>query len=228
MNDPLNGRTLPGPRPISRAACLGVFVVSGAILALAGCQSRPATNGSGAVKATYDEQNGRLRQITYDSNKDGRPDMWGYFDASQLQRLEIDKDGDGKVDRWEFYGPDRKLLKVGTSAANTAKPDTWYYQDASGRLARIEKAAANGAIRRTEFYEAGVLARAEADTDGDGKVDTWETYEGGHLAAVATDSNHNGTPTDTVYYAADGSIRPAAPASAGSTPAGAAGAAVKR
>ncbi len=38
----------------------------------------------------------------------------------------------------------------------------------------------DGRIDRIEHYERDVLVRAEEDTDGDGKIDKWETYDGSH------------------------------------------------
>ena len=45
-----------------------------------------------------------------------------------------------------------------------------------------------------EYYERDVLVRAEEDTDADGKVDKWETYDGARLASVALDTSHRGVP----------------------------------
>ena len=53
----------------------------------------------------------------------------------------------------------------------------------------------DGKIDRIEHYERDVLVRAEEDTDGDGTIDKWETYDGARLASVAFDTTHHrGTP----------------------------------
>jgi hypothetical protein len=62
-------------------------------------------------------------------------------------------------------------------------------------------------IDRIEYYEHGALMRAEEDTDHDGTIDKWETYDGERLAAVAFDEQHRGAPTRKLLYAADGSVR---------------------
>ena len=46
----------------------------------------------------------------------------------------------------------------------------------------------DGKIDRVEFYEHDVMVRAEEDTDADGKLDKWETYDGARLASVAFDT----------------------------------------
>ena len=55
-----------------------------------------------------------------------------------------------------------------------------------------------------EFYEIGALARAEEDTNGDGKPDKWETYRDGALASVELDTNHDGRPDRRLTYGPDG------------------------
>ena len=62
-------------------------------------------------------------------------------------------------------------------------------------------------MNRFEHYEKDVLVRAEEDTDGDGKIDKWETYDGARLASVAFDTTHRGTPDRRLIYGADGSAR---------------------
>ena len=47
---------------------------------------------------------------------------------------------------------------------------------------RAEQASgADGKMNRVEFYEHGKLARVEEDTNGDGRVDKWETWTEGAL-----------------------------------------------
>ena len=48
--------------------------------------------------------------------------------------------------------------------------------------------------------------RVEEDTNGDGKVDKWETYAGGTLATMALDSTGKGSPDRKLIYKADGSF----------------------
>ena len=41
----------------------------------------------------------------------------------------------------------------------------------------------------------------------DGKIDKWETYDGDHLASVAFDTLHRGTPDRRLKYGIDGTAR---------------------
>ncbi len=152
-----------------RTKTLSVFVLAAA---LAGCRDKPE---NAAIQATYDKT-GYLRMLTYDSNRNGKPDTWSHMEGSTIARIEIDADEDGIIDRWEYYDSNQKLQKVGT--------------------ARMR----DGKIARTEFYEGSVLVRAEEDTDGNGIVDKWETYANGVVASVAFDTEGAGHPTRRIQY----------------------------
>ena len=170
------------------------------------------------VQAVYDEQTGRLRQLTYDSNKNGKPDSISYMDGTTVLRVEIDQDEDGKVDRWEYYGADRTLEKVGLSRANDGIVDQWAYRAADGTLAKMEiSTKRDGKVQRTEVYEKGAVVGVEEDTNDDGAVDKWETYSGGTLTGLALDTTGAGHPTRRLVYASDGSVKIASSPAAAKT-----------
>jgi hypothetical protein len=59
-------------------------------------------------------------------------------------------------------------------------------------------------MNRVEFYEHGKLARVEEDTNGDGRVDKWETWTNGMLVMVALDTRGTGKPDRRIVYSPDG------------------------
>jgi hypothetical protein len=93
------------------------------------------------------------------------------------------------------------------SRGDTGKEDAWSYAGADGSVVKLELAGKDGGIARTEHYEHDQLVSAEEDTDGDGRIDKWETYAAGRLQAVSFDTRHRGTPERRIVYAADGSAR---------------------
>ena len=134
------------------------------------------------------------------------------YDAAtgKLQLLIAPKDGngDGKIDRWDYYGTDRRLRKFGFSLQKDGKEDAWAYPGPDGTTIRIESSPRrNGKIQRIEHFDHDVLTAAEEDTDGDGKIDKWETFEGTRLAVVAFDTVHKGVPDRRLVYGADGRVR---------------------
>ena len=150
-------------------------------LALQGCRGTPAQKN---IEPVYDPDTGRLRQLKYDSDSNGKVDTVSHMDGARVLRIEIDKDEDGKVERWEYYDAARKLEKVGFSRANDGVEDAWSYMGPDGNVSRVEE-----------------------DTDGDGAVDKWDSYEAGRLASVAFDSTHRGKPDRRLTYYPDGSVK---------------------
>ena len=65
----------------------------------------------------------------------------------------------------------------------------------------------DGKVTRVEYHDREAIVRAEEDTDGDGKMDKWETFEGDRLATVAFDTRHRGLPDRRLVYGSDGSAR---------------------
>jgi hypothetical protein len=161
-----------------------------------------------SLQPEYHPTTGRLQQLKYDSDKNGRADAVSFMDGPRILRIEIDKDEDGKVERWEYYGADRKLERVGFSRGNDGKEDAWSYAGADGKVLRIEiSTRQDGRVSRTEHYEQDRLRRAEEDSDGDGTIDKWEVFEGDRLASVAFDISRRGHPDRRLVYASDGSVR---------------------
>jgi hypothetical protein len=156
----------------------------------------------------YDPKTGMLQLLKYDADGNGKIDTVSYMDGARVVKIEIDKDEDGKVDRWEYYGRDQKIEKIGFSRAGDGKEDAWSYADADGTVVRVEISThRDGKVSRIEHYAQNKLVSAEEDADGDGKPDTWETYDGVRLSAIAFDTHHRGTPDRRLIYASDGTAR---------------------
>jgi hypothetical protein len=159
------------------------------------------------TKATYDKETGRLRELTYDRNKNGVIDTWTKMDGTKIISSDIDTDENGKIDRWEFYGEGAQLEKVALSRKNDGVADMWLYPAPDGKIARAEVSSAQaGKVDRWEWYESDALVRAEEDTTSDGKVDKWETYDHGRVVTAAFDENGDGRPDRRLTYAAGGGL----------------------
>ncbi|HWB31370.1 MAG TPA: hypothetical protein VG736_12765 [Vicinamibacterales bacterium] len=155
----------------------------------AGCRPQAPEKPAGAPTPVYNKDTGVLEQLVSDRNGDGKPDTRAFMEGTRIVRIEIDRDGDGRPDRWEYYS---KPL-----------PD--------GRPTTIERAdEANGAdgttVTRHEIYDQGALRSVEEDTDDDGRIDKWESYEYGHLSRVDLDLAGKGKPTRRLTYDATGAV----------------------
>jgi hypothetical protein len=173
----------------------------------AACTSQQ-TAAQKRITPDYDPNTGRLRLLKYDSDGDGKIDTVSYMDGARMVKVEIDKDEDGKVDRWEYYGPDQKIEKIGFSRAGDGKEDAWSYVDPAGGVVRIEISTRHdGTVSRIEHYQLNALVAAEEDADGDGRVDTWEAYDGDRLSSIAYDTQHRGVPDRRLIYGPNGTAR---------------------
>lgn len=192
-----------------------------ASLVLSGCSSPDAERVKATTQASYDRATGKLAEITYDANKNGRIDTWTKMDGSRPVSSEIDNDEDGKIDRWEEYGPDGKLVKAmwerpkpptAKDQTRTGRPDAAAFIGADGQVERIEYTEVSEltnkeSVVRREFYEAGRLVRAEEDTLGNGLMDRFEHFDAsGRLVAVDLDETADGKPDRKLTYSESGSL----------------------
>jgi hypothetical protein len=154
------------------------------------------------TRPSYDTATGKLTELTFDFNKNGKIDTWTQMNGARPVLTRMDRDEDGKVDRWEYLDDKAKLVKVGFSRGNTGKPDAWAYEGADGQVERVEVSSAGdeSTIDRWERYSGGVLIEADDDTDHDGRPDKWETYANGAVKTVAFDENKDGRPDRRLTY----------------------------
>ncbi len=195
---------------MARCRPQGAFLLTlaQAVLSGMGCSADPDRERlERTTTATYDSATGRLRQITYDSNKNGRVDTVTHLDGTRLLRTEIDANEDGRVERWEYFDAAGNLERFAISRANDGTADAWAFPGPDGAVVRFEiSLKRNGRIDRWEHYDAGTVARAEEDATGDGRPDKWELYQGGTLVAVSLDNDADGRPDRKLTYAADGQL----------------------
>jgi hypothetical protein len=174
--------------PRSRVSFLILVASTGAALSC-GSPAKPVARE--AVVPSYNAQTGRLEKISYDRDKNGKPDAWLFMDGPKVTRAELDENDDSVVDRWEHYR---------TDVPATSGPIP------RGELVRAEQDTRfDGKVSRWEKYVGGRLATVEEDVSGDGRPDKWETWSAGTLSEVALDTKGRGKPDRRIVYPADGS-----------------------
>src|SRR3954466_3326224 len=143
------------------------------LIAAAACENPDADRVKKTTVPTYDKTTGKLSELTYDRNKNGKIDTWTEMDGSRPLRSRIDLDEDGAIDRWEYYDEKGALTKVGFSRKQDGRVDAWAFSGADGKVQRVEISSTSDEkkIDRWEYYEGGVLVRAEEDGNGDGRPD---------------------------------------------------------
>ena len=158
------------------------------------------------VTPVYDTA-GTIRRLDYDTDRDGHVDMRAYLENGRTVRIEADGNADGVIDRWEYYRADGQLDRLGTSSVSDGIEDTWVVQQ--GAQMRVDIATRrDGIADRHEFHDKGVLVRAEQDTNGDGRLDQWQRFDGGKLRELLVDTSRaSGRPDTRLVYAGDGSLQ---------------------
>jgi hypothetical protein len=184
------------------------LALSTLVLSAAACSDPEKQRLKQTTIPTYDTTTGKLRELTFDFNKNGKIDTWTQMDGARPVGARQDLDEDGKMDRWEYYDGNGKLVRVGSSRKENGTPDSWAYPNAQGQVERVEVSSTGDEkkIDRWETYAGDVLAKAEEDTNGDGRPDKWEEYEGGAIKRAAFDENHDGTPDRRLTYSQAGSV----------------------
>jgi hypothetical protein len=151
---------------------------------------------------------GTLRQMKFDSNGDGKPDVFAYFSGRNTpERLEIDENRDGTIDRWEEYNAEGNLVRYATSRKGGI-PDRFVEVDPITKATiQVETDADHdGKRERREFFVGGKLTRAEIDTDRDGKMDRFQDWSPGYLASEEIDRDNDGKPDIRITHSRSGAI----------------------
>jgi hypothetical protein len=192
-----------------RATAAAIAAVSAA--AALSCSDPDRERLKATTKATYDNATGRLTELTFDANRNGKIDTWTEMDGNRPVRSRLDRDEDGRIDRWEYYDAGGKLAKVGFSRRADGKPDAWAYPNPQGRIVRIEVSSSGDEARidRWEEYDpqgaagpdgSGPLVQVAQDTNGDGKRDKWEKYANGRVLTAEFDEDGDERPDRRLTY----------------------------
>lgn len=191
-----------------RARALIAIVMAAVVIA---CVDADKERLKRTTVPTYDATTGKLKELTYDANRDGRVDTWTSMDGTKPLLSRIDRNEDGKIDRWEYYDDAGALVKVGFSRKDDGQVDAWAFSGSTGQVERVEfsSTGSDARIDRREYYVSNhsdaaaqpALARAEVDADNDGRIDRWETYEDGAVRTISYDQNGDGRPDQRLTYA---------------------------
>ena len=166
------------------------------------CSNSDKARDTLGITPAYDPATGKLKELAYDSNHNGKPDTWTDMDGARPLQTRIDRNEDGKLDRWEYYDEKSTLVKVGFSRTDNGKVDAWAFAGADGKVQRIESSSAadDKKIDRWEHHDALGVTAAEEDTNHDGAPDKWEAYEAGLVKTAAFDEDGDGKPDRRLTY----------------------------
>ncbi len=181
--------------PVS-ATLLGV---GAAVVLLAACSKKSA----GFAESERGKRDTRIRAENcsksggFDTNRDGKKDLFETNAAGRLACRASDLDFDGMVDQTTFYDPSgvvrrREIDLDGNGVPNLVET----YRDGKLTLREIDGTSL-GKLDMWDSYEpsTGERTRRERDTNGDGKIDQYWTFAGPRIT-VRFDRNDDGLPDE--------------------------------
>ncbi len=188
-------------------------------------------DGDGTPEQTihYDDQ-GRIGRSVSDSDGDGRPDTWQFFEEGQLARIERDRDGEGRVDLRQTYtgaalalsemdndgdgrceisvrhdDPRWSRVEMHSTAEGIVSLRRVYAGDVLRRREDFDKNTGRP-LRVEEFDTAGRIVKSrEAEAGSDRLTLTWHYDADGTAVLAEKDSDGDGA-VDTWFHYEDGRI----------------------
>jgi hypothetical protein len=115
-------------------------------------------------------------QSSWDSNGDGKADIWAEYVNSQLLKQAYDRNFDGIADSWEYFDPRGKMSSYEADLNHDGNTDYW------------------------EYYQEGVANRYKADNDHDGHIDEWGVIEHGNMKERYWSFNNDSIADKKVEY----------------------------
>lgn len=138
------------------------------------------SNRDGKTDVWSEYSNGQLVRYIYDQNYDGTADAWQYYRSGSQYRAESDENRDGQVDIWQYFDPPGELNRIESDKNQDGKVDVWQYFDPPGELNRIEfDRDHDDKVDYWEYYKKGERYKYTADNDRNGIVDEWGSMKNG-------------------------------------------------
>lgn len=193
-----------------RARSAGLALFSAAVLAGApacgGKDKKDAAAPGGDTAATVPKvdptlcDTGGKNVVTFDLNKDGRPDVWRLYKSEEEGGTRVDILTCKQVD---FDHDNRKDWVVGYNRKGGVvfeKADLDYdgrfdmsatYDTKSGKVVEVERDSDfDGTYDLKELYDSGgAISSVRRDRNGDQNPDVWEQYKDGALIAILYDDD---------------------------------------
>lgn len=105
----------------------GILVVSALCLSCALCSGGGAAEPAGSENSEAEAAKPAdliAKKVEVDTNMDGKPDRFEYYEEGVLFRIEADTNHDGKIDEWDAV-KEGKIVKAEKDTDGDERPDRW-------------------------------------------------------------------------------------------------------
>jgi antitoxin component YwqK of YwqJK toxin-antitoxin module len=167
-------------------------------------RSKLDRDGDKVAELTIEYQNGLKTVQREDRNSNQKFDLITYFDAKERPaRIEEDTDSNGSLETITFYEAGKKV-RAEKDRNGDRKPDQYIFFEGDQVVRQEEDNDYDGVVDvRSRAGDAGTRIQ-EADTNSDGKIDTWITSTTqGEVIKKETDQNADGKPDLIVFLKKD-------------------------
>jgi len=203
----------PRSRPLPGARVLSLLAVPAAVAWAAACSSsskgikadNPQEQWAGESRETEikhepcDATGKEVKTYKGDSNlASGKSFVTRVFDGGREVCSYADLNGDGNIDVFTYFGPDGRIRRR-EAAYTVGKAIDEIAVYANGELSIVMRETNfDGKLDTWDYYEGGKLVRRERDKTGDGRIDEWWSFEPGTENATIVQADvHTGKPDPT-------------------------------
>ena len=187
---------------VGLASCLVAFVQVAACSSAdaGGDKAKTANNGPEKRDTTivHEPCDGNSSEaVKVDVNGDGKPDIIHVMKGGKEVCRIVDLNMDGAVDTFIYYDDQGRERRRESDFDRDGRADEITISENGQIKLKMRETNFDNKIDTWDYYENGRLVKRERDTDGDGIIDQWWTFnnpQNPRCAIVASDRNADGKP----------------------------------
>lgn len=169
-----------------------------AALAAVACSGKGAAgpNAEPGKRDTKIRTESCSKSAGFDTNRDGKPDLFEVNQGGRVTCRAVDLDFDGVIDQTTFFDASGVVRRRELDLNTNGVPDmVEHYKGGKIVLREIDGAAMGRFDTWDSFDAAGVRTTRERDVNGDGRIDQYWTFAGSRIT-VRFDRNEDGIPDE--------------------------------
>jgi antitoxin component YwqK of YwqJK toxin-antitoxin module len=159
------------------------------------------TAGNGAMNTVRHYRDGELTEELRDTSGNGAFDVRLTFREGMAVSREEDTDHDGIMDRFTEFDKTGTPVRQVLYEPGRKEPVRIILFDNQGRIRKVEAdTGGDGRMDSFQYFKNGVMVNVEQDRNGDGIIDSWHYYEEGQMVRVEQDRSFNGNIDARMEY----------------------------